>query len=93
MHRKDKRTNLEQEIDTVLSRMREVGVKSDEYPQLLEYLERLTLAKSKLPSKKVSPDTIAVVIGNLVGIGFILGYEKIGAITSKALGFVIRGRV
>jgi hypothetical protein len=41
----------------------------------------------------VSPDTIAVVAGNLLGIILILGYEKADVITTKALGFVLKGRV
>ena len=31
--------------------------------------------------------------GNLMGIFLILGYEKANVITSKALGFIIKGRV
>lgn len=43
--------------------------------------------------KKVSPDTVAVIAGNLLGIGLILGFEKMNIITSKAIGFVLKGRV
>ena len=42
---------------------------------------------------KVSPDTILIIVGNLAGILLILKYEKLDIITSKALGFVIKGRV
>jgi len=55
---------------------------------LLEEYEKAT------PKKwKVSPDTALVVLGNLLGIVLILKHEKIDAITTKALSFVLKGRV
>lgn len=42
---------------------------------------------------KVSPDTILVVAGNLLGILLILKFEKLDIITTKALSFVLKGRV
>jgi len=42
---------------------------------------------------KVSPDTLLVVAGNLLGIVLILTYEKANIITTKALNFILKGRV
>lgn len=42
---------------------------------------------------KVSPDTLLVVAGNLLGIVLILTYEKANIVVSKALNFVLKGRV
>lgn len=42
---------------------------------------------------KVSPDTLLVVAGNLLGILLILTYEKADFITSKAINFILKGRV
>lgn len=42
---------------------------------------------------QVSPDTLLVVAGNLLGILLILTYEKADIITSKALNFILKGRV
>ncbi|GEM_PF-2660349 len=42
---------------------------------------------------KVSPDTLLIVGANLLGIVLILYYEKLDIISTKALGFVIKGRV
>ncbi len=91
--KKDKRTNLEKEIDSVIEIMGGYQPASDEYTAASESLERLYKAKSLTPIRKVSPDTILIVVGNLLGIGLILTYEKADVITTKALSFIIKGRV
>ena len=52
--------------------------------------KRQNLDKDK---KKLDPNTIAIIAANLLGIGLILSYEKLHVVTTKALGFVIKGRV
>jgi len=89
----DKKTNLEREIDSILKDMSDLDKDSKEYSTMVSNLERLLSAKSKEKDRKISRDTIAIIAGNLLGIVLILGYEKANVITSKALGFVIRGRV
>lgn len=44
------------------------------------------------PKKTVSPDTILLVAGNLLGILAVLNYERLHVVTSKALGFVMKPR-
>ena len=91
--KKDKRTALEKEIDNLAEEMRSVDPSSERYETMAKNLETLSKAKSYEKSKKVSPDTIAVVAANLIGIGLILFHEQAHIVTSKALGFVLRGRV
>ena len=91
--KKDKRTNLEKEIDRILKEAEYLNPDSEKYSQIAENIERLYKAKSYEKDSKVSPDTMAVIIGNILGIVLILGYEKTNIITSKALGFVLKGRV
>ena len=91
--KRDKRTNLEKEIDRVLLEASYMDPHSKEYAEVMDNVEKLYKAKSYERSRTVSPDTIAVVAGNLLGIGLILGYEQSHVITSKALGFVLKGRV
>lgn len=91
--KKDKRTDLEKEIHSVLCNMSTYSPTDNEYIEMVEILERLYKLKEKEPKTKVSPDTIAIIAGNLLGIALILGYEKTNVLTSKALGFVVRGRV
>lgn len=69
--------------------------------QFEESVERWKVLKTSLEeyeklSKgdwKVSPDTLLVVAGNLLGIVLILTYEKGNIITTKAINFILKGRV
>ena len=45
------------------------------------------------PTWKFSPDTVLVVAGNLIGISAILNFEKMDIIRSKAISFVLKGKV
>lgn len=91
--KRDKRTNLEKEIDAVLVRMSSIDSDTKEYTAMAANLEMLYKAKANEKSRSISPDTIAVIVGNLLGIILIINYEQTGIITTKALGFVLRGRV
>lgn len=44
-------------------------------------------------SWKFTPDTLLIVGGNLAGILLILNFERLDIVRSKALGFVLKGRV
>jgi hypothetical protein len=80
---------LNQVIDRVLSDMIEVGPDAPEYPQLRKELSKLYALRDKIKSKKrVSPDTLLLVGGNLLGIVIIVAYEHTHVITTKALTFI-----
>lgn len=71
------------------------GVKdidSETYSKVLRNVERLEALRKK-DRKRLDPNSCLVVAGNLIGILLILGYEQKDFIRSKALGFVLRGRV
>lgn len=71
------------------------GVKdidSETYSKVLRNVERLEALRKK-DRKSLDPNSCLVVAGNLIGILLILGYEQKDFIRSKALGFVLRGRV
>lgn len=44
-------------------------------------------------SWKFTPDTLLVVGGNLLGIALILNFERFDIVRSKALSFVLKGKV
>lgn len=88
----DMRTKLEKEIDNLLDEMSLIKPSSEEYKKMTENLEMMYKAKSHERVRHISPDTIAVVAGNLAGLVLIMNFEKANVITTKALGFVIRGR-
>lgn len=91
--KRDKRTGLEKEVDRVLCEMVNENPSAPRYATMAENLNTLCEAKSKEKARRISPDTLAVVAGNLLGIGIIISYEHFHPIASKALGFVLRGRV
>lgn len=89
---KKEKTMLEKEIEAVLLDMKDMDINSDEYEVALNHLTILHEIKSKEKKWNVSPDTMAIVAGNLLGIILILKHEELNVITSKAMNFVIKGR-
>lgn len=88
--KKDKRSEAEKSIDTAIETLAE----NAEQPEEIETVLGLMDKRKKLDTKdSVSPNTIATVGANLFGIGMILYHEKVHVISSKALGFVLKGRV
>jgi len=83
-------TGLEKTIDTLLDRMAVVECDSTEYAQMADQLVKLYKLKEIDAPKRISPDTKALIAGNLAGIVLIIGYERANVITSKALGFVLK---
>lgn len=64
----------------------------DDYDKKVKSLERLYKLKEIDPPKTVSPDTILLVLGNVVGIAMIVGYERANVVTSKAIAFIMKLR-
>lgn len=85
-------TPIDKQIACVLKEMTAIGVTSEEYPKMMEYLERLEGLRLKERREPISRDTIALIAGNLMGILLIVAYEQKHVITSKGFGQVIRPR-
>lgn len=77
-------------IDEALKSLSKLDITTEEYAEAMDRVAELAKLKEKNSKSHVSPDTLAIVIGNLAGIVLILGYERAHVVTSKALGFVIR---
>lgn len=90
--KKDKRTGLEKEIDVVLNYMQGLKIDSEEYRKTMRMLLDMYKAKEFEP-KRVSPDALVGVGGSLAGILMIIAYEPTHILASKALMFVLKGRV
>lgn len=87
------RPGLNEAIELVLDELKTHDPDSKEYALILTQLERLYALQSPKKDNPVSKDGLVAVIGNLAGIGMILGFERFNVITSKALGFVIKSKV
>jgi len=57
---------------------------STEYQLMLANVERLSEIKTKNRPSRLSPDTLALIAGNLVGIVMIVAYEQKHVMSSKA---------
>lgn len=83
---------IDREIAAVLHQMDTIGVLADEYPKLMALLERLNRVKTSDRPKPISRETVALIVGNLLGIGVIVAYEQKHVITSKAFNERLRLR-
>jgi len=83
---------LDEPIGKILTEMNTYGVDSPEYPILIEHLDRLNRMKAEERRNRITPDTLAIVLGNLLGILIIVAYEQKHVMVSKGLGFVIKAK-
>jgi hypothetical protein len=81
--------------DTIAEALKQLsGIKVDDevYSRRLDQIAKLYKLKEQEAPRRVSPDVIWTVLGNLTGIAMILGYEHARVVTSKAIGFVLKPR-
>lgn len=83
-------TKLDEAIDTALAELATLKTTDADYNKTLDRVKELYALKEKNSPKRVSPDTMAVVLGNLAGIIWITQYERLHVVASKALGFVLK---
>lgn len=80
---------LDEAITSALRQLDSLPAYSDEYIKILNQIERLSALKTSR-RQRVSPDTMALVLGNLVGIALIVGYERANVMSSSAKAFVLK---
>lgn len=83
---------LQDAIDHLFTQMSASSGESAEYAKLVEQLSKLHALKDAESKRRLSPDTVAIVAGNLIGILLIVGHEHTGVVASKALNFVMKAR-
>jgi hypothetical protein len=84
-----KRIKVEQE--KIFEKMSVEDISVEEWDDLNEKYR--VYSEMVKPSWKLTPDTLVVVAGNLMGILLILNFERLDIVRSKALSFVLKGRV
>lgn len=80
---------LDSAIDEALT---DLSPYDEEYLDKVKALDTLYKLKEISSPKRVSPDTLVIVAGNLLGIALIIRHENVNVVTSKALGFVMKAR-
>lgn len=94
MFKKDKNiAGIETVIGLVTEELKNAVPGTDEYNKIVDQLERLNKIASSRKSEPISTNAMIGVIANLAGIGFILKFEQLHTLTSKALGFVSKTRI
>jgi len=78
-------------IDVLYAKMSDLSPESREYSAVVDQLQKLYSLKDNSKSY-VSPDTLAMVAGNLAGILLIVGHERAHVVTSKAINFLLKLR-
>jgi hypothetical protein len=87
------RKMIRRRIAILKVRMSQDGVTHDEFLRMAQRIEVLSSMLENPVLKKLDFNTLLSVVGNLSGIAMILNYERLDVITSKAVSFIIRGRV
>lgn len=89
--RREEPSKYDKPIDKCLEDMETFGPDDAEFEQRLGHLERLSKLKDAERQKsKVSPDTMAVVLGNLATVLAIVAYEQKHVMTTRAKEFILR---
>jgi hypothetical protein len=79
---------LQAAIDAAYESLSHFSAEDPEYAKITAQLTALYALKEDKTKKRVSPDTLAMVFGNLLGIVLIVGHERANVITSRAITFV-----
>lgn len=77
-------------ITSLITDMQSHDPSTEQYKDMMNQLERLHKLKGEHHRKRVSPDTLAIVIGNIVGILIIVGYERGHVMTTRAWDYIKR---
>jgi hypothetical protein len=91
--KKNKEETIEGAIEYVLCEMSNHAPDSEEYTNMVANLKTLKEAQGAVKPSSFPWKEIATGLFTVVGIGMIIGHERTDSITSKALGFVLKGRV
>lgn len=83
---------LERAILRLHDDMHQEKVDSDAYAQMADQLTKLYALKDHTVAKRVSPDVLATIGANIVGILLIVGHERANVLTSKAMSFIKQAR-
>lgn len=81
-------TDLEKTLEELFTQMALVETDSDEYAQMADQVAKLYKLKEVDSKEKLSPNTVALIAANIIGIAIIIAYEHYHPVVSKALGFV-----
>lgn len=87
----ENKRNLQTEIDSALEEMSVMHVDGEDYTKAADNVEKLFKAKSY--EDRLSKDTLVGAAASVIGILLILNFEKLDAVTSKAMQLLVKPRI
>lgn len=87
-----KKSELEVVRTNLIKQLEGFSGESKEYRQAMDNVETLSNLIDKSQREKLSPNTIAVVLGNFGIAGLVLWYERENVINTKLFSFVGKNR-
>ena len=88
---KSAKSKIKTERDKVFEQMSKEGIAQADWDALNKKYH--AYSEMMKPSWTITPDTLLIAATNLVGIVLILNFEKLDIVRSKAMSFVLKGRV
>lgn len=79
--------------EELIEKLRSLDPTTEQYSAAVKNFEVLEKAKSHKKDMSISPDVALTVGGNLVGILAVLNFERLGVVTSKAIGMVLKAKL
>lgn len=84
---------LEESITSAFNQLEAHDAGTEEYAAILDKIERLEALRPKKKELSVSGDAIIGAATNVLGLVLVLNYEKIGVISSKAFGLIVKSKM
>lgn len=88
-----KKTELQAVRTKAVSELEDYPSDSDEYKKIMSHIETLTELINSEKNEKLSPNTIAVILGNIGVAGLVLWYERDNVMTTKMFPFLAKPKV
>lgn len=99
MSPKNKKVNkLDEEIEKLYKVLNDTPVDDGTYDMVLAAIERLEKlrnerVRTKTSKRRVDPNTVISMLGELVGMGFIMNFERLHVLSTKAFTRLWRPRI
>ena len=88
---KSAKSQIKAERDKVFKKMSDEGITQTDWDALNKKYQ--AYSEMLKPTWTITPDTLLIAATNLVEIVLILNFEKLDIVRSKAMSFVLKGRV
>ena len=93
LNTKEIKRTITDEIDRLVKELEGMKPETPEYEAKVKQIRVLCEARSLKPDRLLNTDMLITAGVNILGILLILNFEKLNVVSSKAIGFVMKGRM